>query len=822
MDKKIHWARAMQILFLYVIAILFLLAWPCRVIRQNIISGDKDTYLEDSEVVYEDVELVHQFKPQYKNLESLSFYISNELEEDEYLSFDFYFFDQEQNLIMNQQITLDGADYPGFCEVPLDLLVDTEKNYTYLLNSPFSPLTVGVTDLETSRAVENDITYIGNQVQESVSVLTKYHYKIPFSGGILFVFLLIGALVIAGIEFLGKKIEGKKEFSQNTVIKLGANIVVGIALIALMIALWPLKLFGTNTLDIVVYEISCLLLGGTALWYINKLWTPTANLENFFKREKAADYLQTLFFGAAFCHACNYVNATYQYIHEINSRKIIAYIGLATLCMVAKKQFWNIRTLILVLVAALFGVVNAYYKIGQGMNPELVTWENLIIIVWINLLFQAIRVLLMKRVKKISWSYAGIMVLFWALLLLFQNGRRWVWMVIIPFAFFYLLYHTKENKRNTLVNVMNGILFSFVVITIYCLLHRPFHYYIYTRYPWYFHTVTITAMYFVLVFAAALTKVWIAYAKKDKQAIAGSIILFGAVSAYILMTISRTAIFSAPVLFCGVVFLKWLKNRKNWKKLLKQAGVMVIVSILSFPVFFMLTRTIPAIINLPKQTEIEVFLDSIVEGDPLDSRRYITIEQFFGLSSERLSIFKEEEKEEEEDLPSLSANQIALSANQVADEQSAIKEEKDLEKESEEESKEEPGALHAYSNGRVDIWKAYLKVLNVKGHDGMSINVNGTDVTHAHNSFLQLAYDTGILTGIVFLLLYVFSLIRAIYIYIISKKRATRALLPIMLIGAFGLVSLIEWAFHPCIPIGLAFLLINAPLFQRIERNEKE
>lgn len=819
MDKKIHWARAIQILLFYVMVILLLLAWPCKVIRQNIISGDKDTYLEDSEVICEDVELVHQFKPQYQNLESLSFYVANEMEEDEYLSFDFYFFDQEQNLITNQPITLDGADYPGFCEVPLNLLVDTEKNYTYLLNSPFSPLIVGVTDLETSRAVENDITYIGNQVQENVSVLMKYHYKTPFSGWALLVFLLLGSLLIAGIEFLGKKVPGKGAFSQDAVIKLGANLTTGIAIIALMLALWPFQLFGTNAFDIVVYEISCFLLGGAAFWYINKLWTPTANIESFLRRDKMADYLQTLFFGAAFCHACNYVNATYQYIHEINSRKIIVYIGLATLCMIAKKQFWNSRTLILTVVAALLGGINAYYKVGQEMNPELIIWENLIIIIWINLLFQTIRVLIMKRVKKISWSYAGVTLLFWTLLLLFNNGRRWVWMVIIPFLFFYLLYHTKENKRNTLINLMNGILFSFVVITMYCLLHRPFHYYIYTRYPWYFHTVTITAMYFVLVFAVALTKVWIAYGKKDKQAVASSLILFGAVSSYILMTISRTAIFSAPVLFLVVVFLKWLKNRKNWVKLLKQAGVMIIISILSFPVFFMLTRTIPAIINLPKQTEIEVFLDSIVEGDPLDSRRYITIEQFFGLSSERLSIFKEEEKEE---TSSLSANQIALSANQVLAGEDVRDETKDLEKETAEESKEEPGVLHAYSNGRMDIWKAYLKVLNIRGHDGMSINIDGSDIMHAHNSFLQLAYDTGILTGIVFLGLYMLALVRAVYLYIMSKKRATKALLPVMLIGAFGVVSLIEWAFHPCIPIGLAFLLINAPLFQRIERNEKE
>ena len=48
----------------------------------------------------------------------------------------------------------------------------------------------------------------------------------------------------------------------------------------------------------------------------------------------------------------------------------------------------------------------------------------------------------------------------------------------------------------------------FVLTVGYCLLHRPYMYFQYYRYPFHFHTVTISAVYLALAVCAALVKFW--------------------------------------------------------------------------------------------------------------------------------------------------------------------------------------------------------------------------------------------------------------------------------------------------------------------------
>ena len=42
-------------------------------------------------------------------------------------------------------------------------------------------------------------------------------------------------------------------------------------------------------------------------------------------------------------------------------------------------------------------------------------------------------------------------------------------------------------------------------------------------------------------------------------------------------------------------------------------------------------------------------------------------------------------------------------------------------------------------------------------------------------------------------------------------------MVPFAIIIVFGIVSLTEWAFHPCIPAGFAFLFVQMLLMQNSE-----
>lgn len=55
------------------------------------------------------------------------------------------------------------------------------------------------------------------------------------------------------------------------------------------------------------------------------------------------------------------------------------------------------------------------------------------------------------------------------------------------------------------------------------------------------------------------------------------------------------------------------------------------------------------------------------------------------------------------------------------------------------------------------IYAYYLQHLNFVGHtssEGVFYLEDGTEIGHAHNMFLQMAYDYGIIVGIIFLSIY--------------------------------------------------------------------
>jgi hypothetical protein len=119
------------------------------------------------------------------------------------------------------------------------------------------------------------------------------------------------------------------------------------------------------------------------------------------------------------------------------------------------------------------------------------------------------------------------------------------------------------------------------------------------------------------------------------------------------------------------------------------------------------------------------------------------------------------------------------------------------------------------SNGRLDIFIAYLKETSFKGHPNMGfMDEDGVEYTHAHNSYLQVFYNFGIIAGVAFLIICIFSVWKSADIAVKHGRKYSVFLVPFALIIAFGLVSVTEWAFHPCIPAGFCFLLMQVILIK--------
>ncbi len=123
------------------------------------------------------------------------------------------------------------------------------------------------------------------------------------------------------------------------------------------------------------------------------------------------------------------------------------------------------------------------------------------------------------------------------------------------------------------------------------------------------------------------------------------------------------------------------------------------------------------------------------------------------------------------------------------------------------------------SNGRLGLYLAYIKQLNWTGHDEMGVQLmSGEIAMHAHNIYLQTAYDCGIPGGV---LLFVATLALLFGSFMYAKREGRRdscALFPFLLTGGFILIGMVEWIFQFSNPYTIVLMMAMAPILVRENR----
>ena len=351
----------------------------------------------------------------------------------------------------------------------------------------------------------------------------------------------------------------------------------------------------------------------------------------------------------------------------------------------------------------------------------------------------------------------------------------------------------------------------------------------YYRYPFIFHTVTMSAVYLALVMCAALVKFMDAYGKRQRlAAVYKELIVFGVSAVYLLLTLSRTGYLAVIVMAAVMVPVMCFSMKNRWRSMFRSIGMMLAAALLCFPVMFTAQRMVPAVAAEPRMHEIEELPTEIMHGRYMDSYYYITIQRFIQVFQMKILGIPEEESlraiymvtdagEETDrgdlrsvmwqtahDIELLDTREILLAS--LEDTAGSVEESsgEDIPSDMEEES---------YTNGRLEIFKLYYKNLNKVGHEDMGImEPNGNYNVHAHNIYLQVAYDHGIYVGAVFILLGAGTLIQAAVYFHRRKKDRDCAALPLALLILFAVAGLTEWIFHPCSSIAYCLLLTMAPL----------
>ena len=131
-----------------------------------------------------------------------------------------------------------------------------------------------------------------------------------------------------------------------------------------------------------------------------------------------------------------------------------------------------------------------------------------------------------------------------------------------------------------------------------------------------------------------------------------------------------------------------------------------------------------------------------------------------------------------------------------------------------------------YTNGRTTIFRSYLEQLNATGHDTMGATLpDGEIAAHAHNIYLQVAYDHGIGAGMLFVLFGIVSLIMSA-VYYKRHSQIAYAAFPLFVILSFGIAGMVEWIFHLSSPCTIVLLMTIAPLLYKdelkVEREHEE
>ena len=99
------------------------------------------------------------------------------------------------------------------------------------------------------------------------------------------------------------------------------------------------------------------------------------------------------------------------------------------------------------------------------------------------------------------------------------------------------------------------------------------------------------------------------------------------------------------------------------------------------------------------------------------------------------------------------------------------------------------------------------------GHEEMgALLPNGEIAVHAHNTYIQVAHDHGIVVGAVFIVMLVTALVSSMLYYRKNRTTEPLSLITCAVVIGFMVAGLTEWVFQYSNPMTIALMLSLAPI----------
>ncbi len=854
MKKIVYKSQAIQAVILLVTAVLLLSLWPLRIWNETITESIPQNTGAMTDVINDEYTILQSFVAQYDHMDTISLYLGDGTEGE---SFFVRLLNEGQVIIAEEEVEIKPEQLPGYCEVMIDVDMEVGKMYHLIIQGNQSTVFLGCENVSLAEMPYAGAMYYNSSTVEGVNLVAEYHYNVPLRKGKVFLFggllALTAIILIGGVRLFYRNREDKLITVERT-LKAVLNPIVAAGMVGALIAVC-MGACGNYLLDNSFFFLSVLLLSAILFYGINHNrdgQEPVITLE--YIKGHFPDLLQSVFIAGAVSGCCEYMAGLYDIHHKMAVRKEMLYFALAIIVMFKWKEIFNLYNLIYLIAAGIAGWL--YYQnqvellAGQAIKEAEIPWNiqvirhtTLIGILLGLILIRTVIGLAKRKLARPKFSYAGLILLFFASVILFRNGRWWTVAMAAGFGLLYLTYGMWEHKERLLVNVCRGIILQFMLTTGYALLHRPYLTFRTARYTHIFHTVTITATYLTIVECAAIVILLSKLSKSRKlKDFWKEAVLFGVVSSYMLFTMSRTAFFAVGVtLLFAVIVMAAGRKKEKLKSIGSSLGVMALSVMVCLPVTFTMQRTIPVLVSDPYVYEIESYVDEALRGRKLDSVEFMRVGRFIDVFAEKIfsipegtfDIYGEIAEYERTHMNGIEISELEMmgengEAEDFNGEASGIEDsgetsltETALEGNDSEvtDPRNEDPQKEDYTNGRIDIFRSYVEQLNMTGHEEMgAILKDGSVATHAHNIYLQAAYDHGIPVGILFVLTGVGTFVVSLLYYNRKKDKITYAAMPVVVTVAVAVAGMVEWIFHLCNPCGFVLMLVITPLLFKDEK----
>lgn len=338
--------------------------------------------------------------------------------------------------------------------------------------------------------------------------------------------------------------------------------------------------------------------------------------------------------------------------------------------------------------------------------------------------------------------------------------------LILALVFTGVFFVWQNHSRKDLLwkSFKDAVKISFLLMAFISFLFRPF--FEGGRYAGIFTNPNTFGLYLFVIFAVYMSDLdWNVDTGRSFRKSLPTYLQLALVIFYLSVSQARTAMLAILAIFILWIALRIHMGRqqKRYLNFIKGLVALILISAICYPVYYAGVRNIPELVDHPILFDEDVL--------------YLS-------NGEKIEDIGDKVLAESDEIESVQVTDKKIEDNSIWGR--IVK------------SLDSNATLNKISSGRITIYKAYIRNLNIKGHKRVTMKINDKRVSHAHNNWLQFAYTYGVPSMLFYTLITVLSFTRSIWFYKTNRRRnATYAfLIPAICVG-FLVATLTECLFLP-------------------------